>query len=277
MASMGPLLENGTMAVDFDPGYVKRPFRDLVRDYPGADAFPPDQFRTEWGPIFHRGRLDGSARVLVIGQDPAAHEAIARRILVGEAGQRVQGALAKLGITKSYVMINAFLYSVIGSGAKPSNVKKKAIADYRNAWLDGLLLGTKVEAVITFGGLAKQSFALWQAQHPERGLLVASVTHPTFPESSGEPDAMAKLLADWNTHLGALSTKLQFRDVPAAWVDYGTSLVDGDLAPIPAMDMPAGLPAWMRAIDAWANRQEIDGAPKRASIAVTVPKGARPF
>src|SRR5687768_1428281 len=131
-----------TMSADFDPGYVKQPFKDLVRNYPGVEAFPPDQFRVEWGPIFHRGRLDGSARVLVIGQDPASHESIARRILVGEAGQRVQGALAKLGITKSYVMINAFLYSVIGLGGKPSNVKKKAIADYRNLWLDALLLGT---------------------------------------------------------------------------------------------------------------------------------------
>ena len=87
------------MSHPFDPGYVEEPFRTLVRDYPGADVYPPDQFRVEWGPIFHRGRLDGSARVLVIGQDPAQHETIVRRILVGEAGRRLQGLLAKLGIT----------------------------------------------------------------------------------------------------------------------------------------------------------------------------------
>ncbi|MBD0283370.1 MAG: uracil-DNA glycosylase, partial [Thermoleophilaceae bacterium] len=45
-----------------------------------------------------RGRLAGSALVLVLGQDPGQHECIARRILVGEAGQRVQGFLRKLGI-----------------------------------------------------------------------------------------------------------------------------------------------------------------------------------
>jgi len=263
------------MPIDFDPGYAEQPFKDLVRSYPGVEAFPPDEFRVEWGPIFHRGRLDGSARVLVIGQDPAAHEAIARRILVGEAGQRVQGALAKLGITTSYVMVNAFLYSVIGAGAKPSNLKKQPIAEYRNAWLDALLLGTKVEAVITFGGLAKQSFAIWQALHPERAVLVANVKHPTFPESSGEPDAMAQLLADWNAGLGRLSNELQFRDAPATGVAYGTSLGDGDLAPIPAIDLPAGLPEWMRSVDAWASRQEVGTAPKRATIVVTVPKGAR--
>lgn len=268
------------MPTDFDPGYVKQPFKQLARDYPGSDVFPPDQFRVEWGPIFHRGRLDGSARVLVVGQDPAAHESIARRILVGEAGQRVQGALAKLGITKSYVMINAFLYSVIGKGGSTANVKKKAIADYRNAWLDGLLLGvSKVEAVITFGGFAKQSFAIWQTANPQWSGLVANVKHPTYPESSGEPDAMAKLLADWNAGLGAgaLAGQLQFRDTPATWTDYGTKLTDADHAPIPAMDLPAGVPEWMRSLDAWASRQEFDGDPKRATIVVTIPKNARPF
>jgi hypothetical protein len=48
----------------FDPGYVAEPFLALCTDYPKANVYPPDQFRLEWGPIFHRGRLDGSARVL---------------------------------------------------------------------------------------------------------------------------------------------------------------------------------------------------------------------
>ena len=99
----------------FDPGYVAEPFLTLCADYPEANVYPPSQFRLEWGPIFHRGRLDGSARVLVIGQDPAQHETVVRRILVGEAGRRVQGFLAKLGITRSYVFINTYLYSVYGS------------------------------------------------------------------------------------------------------------------------------------------------------------------
>ena len=58
-----------------------------------------DSFRVEWGPLFHRGRLDGTARLLVIGQDPAQSEAVVRRILVGEAGHRTQGLMAKLGST----------------------------------------------------------------------------------------------------------------------------------------------------------------------------------
>jgi hypothetical protein len=76
---------NAPASTPFDPAYGDDPWRTLVETYPGADVYPPADFRTEWGPIFHRGRLDGSARVLVIGQDPSAHESIARRILVGEA------------------------------------------------------------------------------------------------------------------------------------------------------------------------------------------------
>src|SRR4029079_6438720 len=64
------------------PGYPS-PYGAIVDDSPGAETYPPAAFRVEWGPIFHRGRLDGSARVLVIGQDPAQHEVITRRILVG--------------------------------------------------------------------------------------------------------------------------------------------------------------------------------------------------
>ena len=88
------------MALQFDPGICKAPFTTLADAHPGSEVYPFDQFRVEWGPIFHRGRLNGSARVLVIGQDPAAHETVVRRILVGEAGRRVQGFLAKLGITR---------------------------------------------------------------------------------------------------------------------------------------------------------------------------------
>ena len=79
------------MAHPFDPGYSKEPFRTLATEYPDASVYPPGQFRVEWGPIFHRGRLDGAARFLVIGQDPAQHETIVRRVLVGEAGRHGWG------------------------------------------------------------------------------------------------------------------------------------------------------------------------------------------
>jgi len=74
------------MAHPFDAGYGSEPWRSLVGDYPDETIYPVDAFRVEWGPVFHRGRLDGSAHLVVIGQDPSVHEAIIRRILIGEAG-----------------------------------------------------------------------------------------------------------------------------------------------------------------------------------------------
>src|SRR5687768_2030880 len=125
------------MSHPFDPGYTREPFLGLCADYPVEDVYPLGQFRLEWGPVFHRGRLDGSARVLVIGQDPAQHETIARRILFGEAGHRLQGFLAKLGVDRSYVMINAFLYCLLGKTGNKHRTNKR-IATYRNRWLDAL-------------------------------------------------------------------------------------------------------------------------------------------
>lgn len=54
---------------------------------------PPvrSDFWFDWGPVFYRGRLDGSARVLCIASDPGPTERIAGRSLVGNAGQRVRG------------------------------------------------------------------------------------------------------------------------------------------------------------------------------------------
>src|ERR1700758_3045721 len=132
----------------FDPGPVGEPYASLIGAYPGSDVYPPDSFRVEWGPIFHRGRLDGSARLLCIGQDPAEHEAVVRRILVGTAGHRVQGFLAKLGLDRSYVMVNTFLYSVYGQSGGNQHVSAPPIVQYRNRWLSALLAPGVIEAVV---------------------------------------------------------------------------------------------------------------------------------
>ena len=131
-------------------------------DYPDESVYPLDSFRVEWGPVFHRGRLDGTARVLVLGQDPAAHEAIARRILVGEAGQRVQGLLTRLGIDRSYVFVNTYLYSVFGQRRGERHIDDAAITDYRNRWLDAIVKDQPIEAIITLGHLADTAYQQWR-------------------------------------------------------------------------------------------------------------------
>src|SRR5262249_2866487 len=157
-ADTRPKTKKGSGAMqEFDPGYVSEPFKSLAADFPGVEVYPQEDFRTEWGPIFHRGRLDGTSRVLVIGQDPAQHETVVRRILVGEAGTRLQGFLAKLGIDKSYTLVNTFLYSVYGQ-AGSKHKSDPAIASYRNKWIDAVVSTQPLEAILALGQLATEAF-----------------------------------------------------------------------------------------------------------------------
>jgi uracil-DNA glycosylase len=268
--------------MDFDRGYVRRPFIALVETYPGDDIYPPDSFRTEWGPIFHRGRLDGTARILVIGQDPATHESICRRILVGEAGQRLQGLLAKMGITRSYVLINTFLYSVYGQSGGTKHIDDQGITDYRNSWINGIVANSDIQAIIALGQLADRAYQAWK-KTPEgiaNQAMYAAITHPTYPESASasgsitKADAFKRLCASWNGALAQFDGRLT-QDQPTTLVPYGDTLEKTDDATIPDFDLPPGLPPWMRALDAWAARTGTDTQSKRATITVTVPRNAR--
>jgi len=264
----------------FDPGYVAEPYLSLCADYPEADVYPPDQFRVEWGPVFHRGRLDGSARVVVIGQDPAQHETIVRRILVGEAGRRLQGLLAKLGITRSYACINTYLYSVYGE-VKSATQHAPALVAYRNRWLDALLVGSQVEVVIALGQAADKAFQVWRGTAAGQGVHVAyaPVTHPTQPESSSKGDkaklaaATAKLLQNWNDALDKLWPAMAHPDVAVSPAAYGAAWAQGDRVAVPESDFPAGLPAWMHERDGWAVRVGANELAKRRDITITVPSG----
>lgn len=268
------------MPYDFDDGYPTEPFRTLCRNCLDAAAYPQADFRTEWGPIFHRGRLDGSARILVIGQDPAQHETIARRILMGKAGHRIQGFLAKLGITRSYVMVNTFLYSVYSRDASRHALDRK-ITSYRNKWLLALLEPGNVEGVVALGELADSA---WQAfAGSGKGAAYLSlpyqhIPHPTWPESSARGNAAKAaahteaMLRRWNDALALLKPKVIHPDRPTPLKLYGASFQDGDLIPIPAADLPAGSPPWMLAAEGWAERTGANKVAKRRTITVTVPQ-----
>jgi hypothetical protein len=219
----------------------------------------------------------------VIGQDPAQHETIVRRILVGEAGRRVQGFLAKLGITRSYVLVNTFLYSVYGS-VKAKTRRDPRLVGYRNRWLDALLVEGDAEAVLAFGTAADEAWQAWKATPAGKASKVAyaAVPHPTQPESSSKGDkaklatATTRMLERWNEALQALSPAITQPDEPRPLVLYGAAWADGDRLPMPEEDFPAGLPAWMHEQDGWAKRAGADDLKKRRNITLTVPKGVIP-
>jgi uracil-DNA glycosylase len=268
-------------AATFCPGYPA-PYEQLVADCPDQSAYPPDAFRVEWGPIFHRGRLDGTARLLVLGQDPAVQETITRRILVGVAGQRTQGLLARLGLTESYVLINTFVYSVYGQSGGTAHLHDEPITDYRNRWLTTLIATNPITAIITLGSLAADAYTAWT--HTPDGAAYsghhAPLLHPTYPDSASahgqisKAEATIRLLNNWNGALPGLVAALPHPDQPPTGTPYGAAFTAGDLPPIPGRDLPAGLPAWMRS-GTWGRRAGTTAALKRATIELTIPAAAR--
>jgi uracil-DNA glycosylase len=267
------------MSFPFDSGYCTEPFRTLCSEFPGSEGYPQSRFRVEWGPIFHRGRLDGSARILVIGQDPAQHEAIVRRILVGEAGRRIQGFLSKLGITKSYVMINTFLYSVYGS-VRAENRRNVQLVGYRNRWLDALLVGSQIEGVVALGKHAMEAWQMWKdtPNGKDFDIALCTIIHPTYPESSSKGDRTKlmentkKMLQNWNKGLEILAGAITHPDEHKPLVLYGENFIAGEKPEIPSIDFPVGLPSWMRERDGWARRVGETEKKKRRNITITIPK-----
>jgi len=273
------------MALSFDPGYISEPFLTLCDQAPGADVYPYSAFRTEWGPIFHRGRLDGSARVLCIGQDPAQHETVVRRILVGTAGHRSQGFFAKMGITRSYVLVNTFLFSVYGQRGGTKHIQDPLITQYRNQWISAVLTTSAIEAVVGFGGLADQAwqaFLTMPANAAFKKMPYAHVPHPTSPEGAGGTRAQISaaikgMLVKWNQAIEkTLRPAIKHPDTPVAFVPYGAAFLKAELPFIPAFDLPAGTPSWMQGDSGWAVRTGKTAALKRRTIQVEVPNGVIP-
>jgi hypothetical protein len=218
----------------------------------------------------------------VIGQDPATAEDIVRRILVGEAGHRVQGFLFKLGIDHSYLMINTFLYSVYGQQGGERHAADLGIVSYRNSWLDAIFSSNQLDAVIALGALADGAWQTWRATATGQAHdpAYAHIIHPTEPESSsgGDPTKLAQaitaMLANWNQALTQLHTSITHPDTERPLQLYGQAFAPQDRVAIPEQDVPPGTPDWMRSPTAWAQRTGTTPAQKRATITITIPSGA---
>ena len=248
------------MTREFDPGYRGR-YRQLVQSYPAESVYPSDSFRVEWGPIFHRGRTDGSARVLVIGQDPAAHETIARRILVGEAGQRAQGLLARLGhhaaaTSSSTRSCTRCTGRVAGRGTSPTRRSRA----YRNRWIDTIVKGQQIEAIIALGQLADKAYQAWRTTPLGASSQAAYVTvrHPTYPESASasgtitKAEAFERLCQSWNEAPGRPAGARHAGHPGRRCATTARRSRPTTSRRSPTVDLPAGLPAWMGDLDAWA-------------------------
>ena len=257
---------------DFDAGPTGA-FKALCGAYPDDTVFKgSDGFRSLWGPVFYRGRANGTARLLVIGQDPAQTEAVTRRILSGQAGRRVQGFVEKLGYTRRYLMVNAFLYGIYNQQMALPHLNDPEIKAYRNAWLEAAFEPGRIETVVTFGTPA---FTAWtEFTQTAVGAQVAQTVHfhkALHPTADQGPITRADLLENWNRALADLHPQVQHPDRATPLVPYGTDFTPAELPEIPSRDLPFGLPAWMRHTDFWAGANTTTPGTERANVTITVP------
>lgn len=229
--------------MEFDAG----PSQEFAQIFARSPDYEPYEkhFWYDWGPIFYRGRLDGTARVLCVASDPGPTERVAMRTLVGDAGQRVQGFLAKIGLTRSYVCLNAFVYAL-----HPSSFWKgrEILRDpehlrWRNELFDKVKGPdpTNLQAIVAFGVQAQDAVELWERVG---NLPVFEVPHP----SSRDPE---KLLNAWREAV----VRLRYIVTPDPEADpsppnYGSQFREEDYSRIPLRDLPFGVPDWF-GDDSW--------------------------
>lgn len=232
--------------IDFDPGappsieFDKGPPAAIARHFAALPPIPledRDLFWYDWGLVFYRGRLNGSVKVLGIASDPGPTERLVGRTLVGDAGQRVQGFLTKLGVTTSYTLVNAFPLAV-----HPSKVNKALplLSDrdqlaWRNRFYD-LVTNSGLEAIVAFGGNAQAALRLWNTA-PD--VPTFEIPHPSAHDGGD-------LAAKWAAAIPAARAAV----TPDPGGDqtgpnYGSEITGVDYARIPHADLPYGQPTWI--------------------------------
>jgi uracil-DNA glycosylase len=132
----------------------------------GVEATGRESFRWHFGPMFYRGRLgDGQVKVLVVGQEGAQDESLAHRSFTGGTGARMQHFLRTLGLDRSYLFLNSFVYPIFGQYGQHlrplAQDPVSPIAAHRTRILDKAVVGGDVRLVVAVGLAAKESVVSW--------------------------------------------------------------------------------------------------------------------
>jgi len=261
---------------------------DATPDYKTAVG-DSTTFWYAFGPVLYRGRLDGSARVLGIASDPGPSECLpfARRTLVGDSGQKTQGFLAKLGLTRSYVLVNAFAVA-LHPGKKTKGLQvlraNAEIQTSRQALYNALLASGSLQAIVAFGDVAHVAYDLWAASNAAvAGVPVFKVSHPAAVDRTGSGDDAA--LKQWKQTVTALRAFVTpDSDGTASGPNYGSYFTETDYVRIPRWDFPSVTPAYI-GDDSWGraanprhnNCCERPSPDDNVSLLLTPPSGQGEF
>ncbi len=231
----------------------------------GVDVIGREAFRWHFGPMFYRGRLrDGQVKVLVIGQEGAQDESLSHRSFTGGTGARMQYLLEHIGITRSYLFLNTFVYPIFGQyndSLRPlAQDLASPIVDHRHDILDYTMARNDVRLVIAVGRAAKETVATWvkanggsaQPANLHRAdtgrlgpnLKIVGVRHPGGASKGG---SISTIIADFKSAIGRIE---RWAAADPAWLPIdpdGERLAARDYryrsAPIPFRDLPFGT-AW---------------------------------
>jgi uracil-DNA glycosylase len=236
-------------------------YRGLGRALSGRD-----EFRWHFGPMFYRGRLtDNAVRVLIIGQEGAQDESLGHRSFVGGSGARMQNFLRHLGITRSYLFLNTFVYPIFGQyeGADllwlAQNVESPVVK-HRHAILNNVLDRNDLRLVVAVGRAAKESVHTWVKS---RGGACPSGSHDVsqcaatalgprtrivgvvHPGAGGKGGSTAAIITDFKRALQKIE---DWAADDASWLPVDTDGERGSAesfryrsAPIPFRDLPYGV------------------------------------
>lgn len=145
-------------------------YRALGVEALGGTAKTDEKFRWEFGPMWYRGRLTPeSVKVFVVGQEGAQDENVSNRAFTGSTGTRTQRFLNHLGIHRSYLFLNTFVYTINGQLEDDPRFKwieqgeESPIVEYRHKLFDNMMV-TNANTVALFMGVGsggKASLATW--------------------------------------------------------------------------------------------------------------------
>jgi uracil-DNA glycosylase len=239
-------------------------YRGLGLALPGGDG-GEERFRWQFGPVFYRGRLgDNQARVLVVGQDAGSDEALAHRAFVGESGSRVQHLLAHVGIARSYLFLNTFVYSITGQfGGALEDMALDAdspVARHRNRLFDYAAARNDLRLVIAVGRAAREAVLAWNRSRGGTGTAAAGQLHrvdatalgprvrlvDVMHPGAGAQGASSEVAASFSTAAGRI---VRWATDDPAWLPADPGARRGRVddfefgrTPIPLRDLPFGTP-----------------------------------
>lgn len=171
---------------EYDPGAPKDSlWPDYFANTPNYRAFGKailkgngEKFRWEMGPMWYRGRLTpSSVKVFVIGQEGAQDENVSNRSFTGSTGTRLQKFLQYLGVDRSYLFMNTFVYTINGQYTDSDGVNKdlfwlaqnedSIIVKHRHAMFNYMLEQNSdtLALVIGVGTAGKDSALNWANSH----------------------------------------------------------------------------------------------------------------